>query len=115
MQKLKLLFISGLALWGAAIIFPESVMAQATSGGDVQQINTFIKSVVQIVAGLAGLSATGFFVLGGLSYITSSGNPMALQKAKRTIIFAGLGLAITIAAFALTDMVSNLATKAFGG
>ena len=113
MRKLKLLFISGLALWGAAIIFPESVMAQ-TTGGDVQQINTFIKSVVQIVAGLSGLLATGFFVLGGLSYITSSGNPMALQKAKRTIIFAGLGLAITIAAFALTDMVSNLATKAFG-
>ena len=105
MRKLKLLFISGLAVWGAAIIFPESVMAQAASGGDVQQINTFIKSIVQVIAGLAGLLATGFFVLGGLSYITSSGNPMALQKAKRTIIFAGLGLAITIAAFALTDMV----------
>ena len=114
MRKLKLLFISSLAVWGAAIIFPESVMAQAT-GGDVQQINTFIKSLVQIVAGLSGLLATGFFVLGGLSYITSSGNPVALQKAKRTIIFAGLGLAITIAAFALTDMVSNLATRAFGG
>ncbi len=49
-----------------------------------------------------------------MSYITSTGNPIALQKAKRTIIFAGMGLAITIAAFALTDMVSNLATKAFG-
>ena len=80
----------------------------------MQQINTFIKSVIQVIASLAGLVATGFFMLGGLSYITSTGNPIALQKAKRTIVFAGFGLVITIAAFALTDMVSNLATKAFG-
>ena len=113
MQKLKLLLISCLAILGTAIIFPESVMAQS-AGGDVQQISTFIKSVIQVVASLAGLIATGFFMLGGLSYITSTGNPIALQKAKRTIVFAGFGLVITIAAFALTDMVSNLATKAFG-
>ncbi len=113
MRKFKILFISCLAFLGLFVIFPESAMAQST-GGDVQQINTFIKSVIQIIAGLAGLTATGFFVLGGLSYITSSGNPMALQKSKRTIVFAGLGLAITIAAFALTDIISSLATKAFG-
>ena len=113
MQKLKLLLISCLAILGVAIIFPENVMAQS-AGGDVQQINTFIKSVIQVIASLAGLVATGFFMLGGLSYITSTGNPIALQKAKRTIVFAGFGLVITIAAFALTDMVSNLATKAFG-
>ena len=52
MQKLKLLLISCLAILGTAIIFPESVMAQS-AGGDVQQISTFIKSVIQVVASLA--------------------------------------------------------------
>ena len=113
MRRLHIFSISCLTFLGAAIIFPEGVLAQS-AGGDVQQISIFIKSVIQVVASLAGLVATGFFMLGGMSYITSTGNPIALQKAKRTIIFAGLGLAITIAAFALTDMVSNLATKAFG-
>ena len=113
MRRLHIFSISCLTFLGAAIIFPEIVLAQS-AGGDVQQISTFIKSVIQVVASLAGLVATGFFMLGGMSYITSTGNPIALQKAKRTIIFAGMGLAITIAAFALTDMVSNLATKAFG-
>ena len=64
MQKLKLLLISCLAILGAAIILPENVLAQS-AGGDVQQINTFIKSVIQVIASLAGLLATGFFVLGG--------------------------------------------------
>ena len=114
MQKLKLLSISSLAVLGGFLIFPESAAAQTATGGDVEQISTFITSLIQVVAGLSGLIATGFFVLGGLSYITSSGNPMALQKAKRTIVFAAIGLAITIAAFALTDIISNLATKAFG-
>ena len=87
MRRLHIFSISCLAILGVAIIFPENVLAQS-AGGDVQQINTFIKSVIQVIASLAGLVATGFFMLGGLSYITSTGNPIALQKAKRTIIFA---------------------------
>lgn len=114
MRRFKVFFISCLAFLGAATLFPESVMAQA-AGGEVQQISDFLKSVIQVIASLAGLIATGFFILGGLSYITSSGNPMALAKAKRTLVFAALGLAITIAAFALTGIITNLATKAFGG
>ena len=113
MRRFKIFYISCLAFLGLTIIFPESALAQST-GGEVQQINNFIKSIIQVIASLAGLTATGFFVLGGLSYITSSGNPMALQKAKRTLVFAAIGLAITIAAFALTDIITNLATKSFG-
>lgn len=112
MKVIRCLSITCLVIFGIILIFPESVMAQEAVGG-VQQISTFIKSVVQVMAGLAGLIATGFFVLGGLSYITSAGNPVALQKAKRTLIFAGVGLAITIAAFVLTDVISHLALKAF--
>jgi len=37
-----------------------------------------------------------------------------LEHAKRTIIFSALGLAITIAAFVLSNIVASLATSAFG-
>ncbi|HSW91711.1 MAG TPA: TrbC/VirB2 family protein, partial [Candidatus Saccharimonadales bacterium] len=43
------------------------------SDGNVTQVENFIKSVIKVVAGLAGLVATGFFVVGGFGYITSSG------------------------------------------
>jgi hypothetical protein len=85
----------------------------ATAG--ISQVQTFLQNTITAVAGLAGLVATGFFVVGGLRYITSSGNPQNLEKAKRTIFFSAAGLAITIAAFVLSNIVSGLATNAFGG
>lgn len=81
---------------------------------DVGSVESFIKSVIQVIAGLAGLVATGFFVVGGFSYITSSGNPEHLDKAKRTLFYSATGLAITAAAFVISNIVTTLASNAFG-
>ncbi len=86
-----------------------------SSTASVSQISSFIKSIIQIMAGLAGLVATGYFIVGGFSYITSSGNPHKLEKAKRTILYSAIGLAITIGSFVLSNIVTSLATNAFGG
>jgi formate hydrogenlyase subunit 3/multisubunit Na+/H+ antiporter MnhD subunit len=82
--------------------------------GNVGQVENFIRSIIKVVAGLAGLVATGFFVVGGFGYITSSGNPEHLDRSKRTLIFAAIGLAITIGAFVLSNIITTLATSAFG-
>ena len=105
--KLVALFIT----IGFPLIASQTAFAATT---DVTSVDNFIKSLIQVLAGLAGLVATGFFVMGGFSYITSSGNPEHLDKAKRTIMYSGLGLAITIAAFVLSNIVTTLATNAFG-
>lgn len=88
--------------------------AFADSGGGITQVESFIRNIIQVVAGLAGLVATGFFVMGGFGYITSSGNPEHLAKAKRTLVHSGLGLAIVIAAFVISNIITTLATNAFG-
>jgi TRAP-type C4-dicarboxylate transport system permease small subunit len=80
----------------------------------VSNVESFIKSVITVLAGLAGLIATGFFVVGGFSYITSSGNPEHLDRAKRTILYSAIGLSVTIAAFVISNIVTTLATNAFG-
>jgi hypothetical protein len=98
---------------GLLIAFPDVALAQGT--GDIGQVQNFIRNVIQALAGLAGLIATGFFVVGGFGYITSSGNPETLERSKRTILFSGIGLAITIGAFVLSNIVSSLASSAFGG
>ena len=113
MRKQQIIrFSAALIAVGLPYVLKASVFAD--SNGDVTQIESFIKSVIQALAGLAGLVATGFFVVGGFSYITSSGNPEHLQRAKRTIMFSATGLAITIAAFVLSDIVTSLASNAFG-
>ncbi|MGB3945647.1 MAG: TrbC/VirB2 family protein [Candidatus Saccharimonadales bacterium] len=83
--------------------------------GDVAQVESFIRNVIKVIAGLAGLIATGFFVVGGFTYITSSGNPEKLDQAKRTLFYSAIGLAIVIGAFVLADIISKIAADAFGG
>lgn len=84
------------------------------SDGNVTQVENFIKSLIKVASGLAGLVATGFFVAGGFGYITSSGNPEHLEKSKHTLVYSGIGLAIVIAAFVISNIVTDLATSAFG-
>src|SRR5581483_8841187 len=90
------------------LIFKGTALAATVNTG---QVESFIKSLIDAVAGLAGLIAAGFFVIGCLRYITSSGNPQHLDKAKRTIIFSATGLAITIGAFVLSNIVGGLASS----
>ena len=82
--------------------------------GSVTQVENFIKSIIKVIASLAGLVAAGFFVVGGLVYITSSGNPERLERAKHTLLYSAIGLAIVIAAFVISNIVTELATNAFG-
>jgi len=92
------------------ILAPPAFAASA----DVTQVDNFIRNVIKVIAGLAGLIATGFFVAGGFTYITSSGNPENLDKAKRTLFYSASGLAIVIAAFVISNIVTTIATQAFG-
>lgn len=80
MQKYKTVRLTALVV-ALAIPFVLATPVLAADG-NVTQVETFIKSIIKVVAGLAGLVATGFFVFGGFMYITSSGNPEHLDKAK---------------------------------
>ena len=106
--KLISLFVLGIAV--PLLFAPPTFAATA----DVSQVQNFIRSIIQIIAGLAGLIATGFFVVGGFGYITSSGNPEHLDRSKRTLLWSGIGLAIVIAAFVISNIITTIATNAFG-
>lgn len=82
--------------------------------GDITSVENFIQNVIQALVGLAGLVAAGFFVVGGFGYITSSGNPESLDRAKKTLFYSAIGLAIVLGAFVISNIVTQLATTAFG-
>lgn len=105
----KFIVLNSLILTSLIIVSP--VYAQSA---DVSRIENFIRSIIQILVTLAGITATGFFVWGGFRYITSSGNPEQLEGAKKTILYSAFGLAIAIGAFVFSNIVSDLATTAFG-
>ena len=101
-------------LGGTAFVFFLSIAPALADGPDVSKIENFAQNVIQVLVTLAGLLAAGFFVVGGISYITSSGNPEHLDRAKKTIIYSGIGLAVALGAFVLSGLVSQIASTAFG-
>lgn len=105
----KLIFIQSLIFTSLVVATP--AFAQSA---EVGQIQSFIQSVIQVMVTLSGFIAAGFIVWGGVGYITSSGNPENLEKSKKTILYSAIGLTLVLSAFVISNMVSQLATTAFG-
>ncbi len=106
----KAIFINSLLL--TALLTASPAFAQSA---DVSKVQNFIQNIIQVMVTLAGLVSVMFFVWGGFKYMTSSGNPESLDTAKKTIMYSAVGLAITLGAFVLSNVVTQLATSAFGG
>lgn len=62
---------------------------------------------VQWAIGIGGAVAAIFVIYGAITYITSSGDPSKLQKAKQMITYALIGLAIVALAEVITAFVSS--------
>lgn len=105
--------LANITILSVFILFLFATPAFAQSG-EVSKIQSFIQNVIQVLVTLSGLIAAGFFVWGGFGYITSSGNPEALDRSKKTILYSGIGLIIVLGAFVLSNIVTDIATTAFG-
>src|SRR5665213_4548554 len=70
-------------------------------------INGYITPTVEALAGLATLVATGFLIVGGIAYMTSSGKPDKLEHAKRVIRNALIGLVLVLGAGVLTALLTH--------
>ncbi|MBO4855370.1 Ig-like domain-containing protein [Candidatus Saccharibacteria bacterium] len=64
-----------------------------------------VKSVLEMVYTWIGIIAVIVIVIGGIRYMTSTGEAEKIKGAKSTIIYATIGLVVTLAAFAITEFV----------
>lgn len=79
------------------------------------QAESFIKNIIKTGIGIVGVIAVGAIVYGGFKYVKSTGHPDKLKEAKDTIIYAGVGLVIVLAAYSIVDWVAGIAKSSFGG
>lgn len=68
-------------------------------------------SVLNAAYVTAGIVAVGFIIYGGVTYITSTGDPSKVKKASMAILYSVIGLIVVILAAAIT----NFALGAIGG
>ena len=95
--------------------YPASVKASCgckDAESDKDNLTKVIGSIVSAVIAILGVVAIIFIVVGGIGYMTSTGDAGKVKKAKDTILYACIGLIICALAFAITQFVISTLNNA---
>lgn len=68
-------------------------------------LKTDVTNIINMVIGVLGLACVVVLIIGGVNYMTSSGDTGKVKKAKDTILYAIIGLVICVLAFAIVNFV----------
>lgn len=116
MKSKKIYLVAALFVAVLPLALAHPALAQAnTSEAGVSNTINFLQTLVNILAAIAGPLCAVYLGIGGFQYITSAGNPERLDHSKRTIVHSLIGLVVVIAALVISNGVSSIATKSFGG
>lgn len=94
------------------LVFPVFVHAQEVNCDDpdkptsLQCIPVFLGNISDTLVVLASVAAVIFITYAGIKFITSSGDPIRLASAKKTLIFAIAGLLIILFAYFIIKLVA---------
>lgn len=67
-----------------------------------------VLNVLEIALQLVAYAAVGFILFGGFQFLTSAGSPDMAAKGRMTIINAAIGLAISVGAIAITNVLTGV-------
>ncbi len=128
MKQLKRILLSlALVLGVGAILTPITpVSAQGTSAIEQacindpsaticqnkdEQVGGLIANVINVLLFVVGIISVIVIIVGGIMYATSAGDAGTVTKAKNTILYAVVGLAIAFFAYAIVNWVVKLFVK----
>lgn len=128
-MKLKALLVAGLALLGVVNLSQGAFAGECPDGSLRNEYKTslaecslpseeeikenngnkslmdVVVQAINVVVGIVGVIAVVVIVLGGIFYVTSTGDPAKAKRATTTIIYGVVGLVISILAFAIVNWV----------
>lgn len=81
---------------------------QWQNGGDITLV---MLGVLDIMLRIGALVAIGFIIYGGISYITSDGQPDKTKEAQSTVINALVGLVIALIATTAVSFIGRAISK----
>jgi hypothetical protein len=87
------------------------VSSLSSIGLGTTDVRTTIGSIIRAALGFLGVVAVVIVLIGGFKYMTSGGNEEKAKDARKYITYGIIGLAIILAAYAITTyVISNLIT-----
>jgi len=91
-------------LLASQITIPREDLEIPKQDGDIVGSGN-IEEILQIVFGLGATISVLVIVIAGIMFILSRGDPQKSATARNAIIYAGIGLAIMVSAFAIVGFV----------
>lgn len=82
-----------------------SSVCKATGGDPITGPDGVLRRATRLIAVIAGAAAVIVMVISGIRYITSAGDSNQIAEAKKTIIFAIVGLVVIVVAESLITFV----------
>lgn len=86
-----------------------SCQAQSAGDGTVDPVSVVLTKVTNILAIILGVMAVIFILVGGFNYITANGDSSSIANAKKTIIYALVGLLVAFLARPIINFVLSKA------
>lgn len=123
MKKIQLIiavFIAQFVLLASTLSMPSIAYGQsakdsackgvALTGGSCdgkssEKVTTVVKTVINILSWVIGVTAVIMVMIGGFKYITSTGDSNSVNSAKNTILYALVGLVIAVLAQVIVKFV----------
>jgi len=78
---------------------------------DVPTIGEFeivFGNVVNILLGVAGIALFIMLLMGGFKFLTSGGDPKAIEEAKKTLTYAIAGVVLVVLSFIILRIIEAL-------
>lgn len=73
-------------------------------GGDLS-LRQLVLKIINYFLGFLGLLAVVMVIYGGFLYVSSAGNEENVNKAKKILLYAVIGIVVIIASFALVNAI----------
>ena len=83
-----------------------SVYCKNKNTGETQ-VNGIIKTIVEVLLPAVGAISIIMIVIGGIMFALSSGDAQKAAKARNTVLYAVVGLAVSLFASAIVNFVFN--------
>lgn len=74
---------------------------------NINDVWSILAAVVEIVLFVAGVAAVVFMIIGAIRYITSQGQPEQTKRARQSLIYAVVGLVVSIIGRAVIQLIFN--------
>lgn len=85
----------------------ESSVYCKNKGSGETQVNGIIKTIVEVLLTAVGAISIIMIVIGGIMFALSSGDAQKAAKARNTVLYAVVGLIVSIFASAIVNFVFN--------